>query len=39
VPVAEIRSTYRGGLGMMKYVDEITEQRYRQVTGLYEQGA
>ena len=38
VPVAEIRSTYRGGLGMMKYVDEITEHRYRQVTGLYEQG-
>ena len=39
VPVAEIRSTYRVGLGMMKYVDEITEHRYRQVTGLYEQGA
>jgi len=39
VPVAEIRRTYRGGLGMMKYVDEMTEQRYRQVTGLYDQGA
>ena len=39
VPVAEIRSMYRGGLGMMKYVDEITEHRYRQVTGLYDQGA
>lgn len=39
VPVAEIRSTYRGGLGMMKGVDEMTEHRHRQVTELYEQGA
>ena len=39
VPVAEIRSMYQLGLGMMKYVDEITEHRYRQVTRLYEQGA
>ena len=39
VPVAEIRRAYRIGLGMMKHVDEMTEQRYRLVTGLYEQGA
>ena len=39
VPVAEIRSAYRIGLGMMKGVDEMTEQRYRRVTELYEQGA
>ena len=39
VPVAEIRSRYQGGLGMMKGVDEMTEQRHRQVTGLYEQEA
>jgi hypothetical protein len=39
VPVAEIRTMYRAGLGMMKYVDEITEHRYRQGTGLYDQGA
>jgi hypothetical protein len=38
VPVAEIRNTYRSGLGMMKWVDEITERRYRQVTALYDQG-
>ena len=35
VPVEAIKRTYRGGLGMMKYVDEITRQRYEQVTGLY----
>jgi hypothetical protein len=39
VPVEKIRSTYRRGLGMMKGVDEMTEHRHRQVTGLYEQGA
>jgi hypothetical protein len=38
VPVKEIKSTYRGGLGMMKYVDEITRQRYEQVIGLYDTG-
>jgi hypothetical protein len=38
VPVAEIRNTYRSGLGMMKWVDEITERRNRQVTALYDQG-
>jgi hypothetical protein len=38
VPVEEIKRTYRGGLGMMKYVDEITRQRYAQVTGLYDNG-
>ena len=39
VPVTEIRSTYRPGLGMLKFVDEITEHRYRRVTELYDQGA
>lgn len=39
VPVAEIRRAYRIGLGMMKGVDEMTEQRHRQVTELYEQEA
>ena len=39
VPVTEIKRTYRGGLGMMKYVDELTRQRYAQVTGLYDHGA
>jgi hypothetical protein len=39
VPVTEIRSTYRIGLGMLKGVDEITNHRHRQVTGLYEQEA
>jgi len=39
VPVAEIRRTYRVGLGAMKYVDEIPEQRYKQVTALYEREA
>jgi hypothetical protein len=39
VPVAEIRDRYRIGLGMMKGVDEMTEQRHRQVTELYEQDA
>jgi hypothetical protein len=36
VPLEEIKSKYRAGLGMMKYVDEITRQRYEQVKGLYE---
>jgi hypothetical protein len=39
VPVAEIRDRYRAGLGMMKGVDEMTEQRHRQVTELYEREA
>jgi hypothetical protein len=39
VPVAEIRSKYQVGLGMMKGVDEITEHRHIQVTKLYEQEA
>lgn len=39
VPVAEIRDRYRIGLGMMKGVDEMTEQRRRQVTELYKQEA
>jgi hypothetical protein len=39
VPVAEIKNTYRAGLGMLKYVDEITQQRYEQVTALYDQRA
>jgi hypothetical protein len=39
VPIAEISNTYRAGLGMLKGVDEITEQRHRQVIGLYDQGA
>lgn len=38
VPVEEIQRQYRAGLGMMKYVDEITRQRYEQVKKLYEQG-
>jgi hypothetical protein len=38
VSVEEIQRQYRAGLGMMKYVDEITRQRYAQVKGLYEQG-
>jgi hypothetical protein len=37
VPVAEIRRTYRVGPGMMKYVDEMTERRHRQMPELYEQ--
>jgi len=39
VPVEEIRNMYRAGLGMMKHVDEITKRRYREVIGLYDQGA
>jgi hypothetical protein len=36
VPITEIRSTYQVGLGMMKGVDKMTEQRHRQVTTLYD---
>jgi hypothetical protein len=39
VPVAEINKTYRSGLGMLKYVDDITKQRYEQVTALYDHRA
>jgi hypothetical protein len=38
IPVDEIQRQYRAGLGMMKYVDEITRQRYEQVKQLYEPG-
>jgi hypothetical protein len=36
VPLEEIKSKYGAGLGMMKHVDEITEQRYEQVKTLYD---
>jgi hypothetical protein len=36
VTLEEIERKYRGNLGMIKYVDEITRQRYDQVTRLYD---
>jgi hypothetical protein len=36
VTLDELEKRYRGNLGMMKYVDEITRQRYDQVTQLYD---
>ena len=36
---AEIESKYRGNLGMIKYIDEITRQRYHHVIELYDKRA
>lgn len=36
VTLDEIESRYRGNLGMIKYIDEITRQRYNQVIELYD---
>jgi hypothetical protein len=37
VALEEIKSQYRGNLGMIKYIDEMSRQRYYQVIALYEQ--
>jgi hypothetical protein len=39
VPFDEIESNYRGNLGMIKHIDEITRQRYSEVSELYDKRA
>jgi 5-hydroxyisourate hydrolase-like protein (transthyretin family) len=39
VTLDEIKSKYRGNLGMIKYIDELTKQRYSQVIELYDKRA
>lgn len=36
VTLDEIENKYRGNLGMIKYIDEITRQRYMQLIELYD---